>query len=621
MATVACQLQEVICGICKEIYVSPRFLKGCYHSFCMQCINDNSLALGSRTIACPICRQPTTLPKNGAAGLPLNFYYKEETLAEACKLLHKSCEMHKDTEVDRVCLSCDVSACEKCSEHGEGHSVQILSESETDFDGYMYRLHDQVDLMKRELKNLQEKTSAQSLQLQQQRDLLHAKVDQVFNINNNNVWVICRRGSEKLVKKISFLQQEIEKSMSLFNQGKKCWEKRSGKIEAIDVAKQVKRRLEEEPDLLSPVRTGPIPHPGLVSSMHNDVDQTLSGFLGQPIEHNPPQQSKPPPDCVKDVKIPLQNRRLKEIREVLGVAPSDDGSQVMFTFRGKPSHLSSSVAVVRVEDGAVISADHSVFQGKSVGMFERLGRSERSPVVFPVDHDFGVLQISKARACVCLNRDTQGNIQLHNLALTPTLGEQAVRSQVPISRPKAGSFVMSVDVVEPFNMDITEDGRYCVIIDKVEDTFKTSSRPRKKRKLEKDLSEYAKIEEGSPTDRNQRCIKQPMLGAVVKLFYKGQSQPIDVYCPAKYTFVPSDVCFCRWKKRQLLIADWQNDEIHVVHVAKSGFHFQRLLGERHGALVKPRALNTDSKGKVYIGCSNGSLLCWCMKYIASDEQC
>ena len=58
----------------------------------------------------------------------------------------------------------------------------------------------------------------------------------------------------------------------------------------------------------------------------------------------------------------------------------------------------------------------------------------------------------------------------------------------------------------------------------------------------------------------------------------------------------------------LLIADESNDVIHVVDVQKDRLTFSRFLAPGCPLLLQPTALNTDHKGRLWVGCRGGRLV-------------
>ena len=58
----------------------------------------------------------------------------------------------------------------------------------------------------------------------------------------------------------------------------------------------------------------------------------------------------------------------------------------------------------------------------------------------------------------------------------------------------------------------------------------------------------------------------------------------------------------------LLIADECNDVIHVVDVQDDRLTFSRFLAPGCPLLLQPTALNTDHRGRLWVGCRGGRLV-------------
>ena len=113
--------EELECSICTERFNDPRFLS-CHHFFCLDCLEQ----LGDEydDVACPLCREETVYPKNGAAGLPKNAFVSivvekvtHSKLAFDNKL---SCRTEDDDHkimkqtATFYCNSCKVAICASC---------------------------------------------------------------------------------------------------------------------------------------------------------------------------------------------------------------------------------------------------------------------------------------------------------------------------------------------------------------------------------------------------------------------------------------------------------------------------------------------------------------------------
>nr|KAG5690068.1 hypothetical protein BaRGS_016376 [Batillaria attramentaria] len=85
--------------------------------------------------------------------------------------------------------------------------------------------------------------------------------------------------------------------------------------------------------------------------------------------------------------------------------------------------------------------------------------------------------------------------------------------------------------------------------------------------------------------------------------------PIATYSPPVTPFQPSDVCFYTLGGHKvLLVADELNDAIHVVNVQDGRLSFARYLAPGCPLLVQPTALNTDTRGRLWIACRGGKIL-------------
>ncbi|XP_064596355.1 tripartite motif-containing protein 46-like [Liolophura sinensis] len=124
------------CSICTETFRKPVMLP-CQHSFCSVCIDsyadkfkhvqtdESSDSTGyedvHQLIACPVCRSPTSVGRDGVAGLPPNFHLADvvekfssgvivEDDAPYCSL----CEEGNHVKAVKFCTNCGVFYCEEC---------------------------------------------------------------------------------------------------------------------------------------------------------------------------------------------------------------------------------------------------------------------------------------------------------------------------------------------------------------------------------------------------------------------------------------------------------------------------------------------------------------------------
>ncbi|XP_064595978.1 E3 ubiquitin-protein ligase Midline-1-like isoform X2 [Liolophura sinensis] len=123
------------CSICMETFREPVMLP-CQHSFCKKCIGlyaDKSKSVqidetsdsrgndDAHLIACPVCRAPTNLGREGVAGLAPNFHLAEmvERFSTAVKVEEEIpycslCEEDNHAKAVKFCTICGVFYCQEC---------------------------------------------------------------------------------------------------------------------------------------------------------------------------------------------------------------------------------------------------------------------------------------------------------------------------------------------------------------------------------------------------------------------------------------------------------------------------------------------------------------------------
>ncbi|XP_072042349.1 E3 ubiquitin-protein ligase TRIM56-like [Amphiura filiformis] len=102
------------CGICLDRYKKPRGLP-CLHCFCHGCLER--YCKGQKQVACPNCKRPTAVPKEGVSGFPAHFIINtlQETLDKAKEAMKDAvcgnCNLKKATS---YCLDCKEFFCQTC---------------------------------------------------------------------------------------------------------------------------------------------------------------------------------------------------------------------------------------------------------------------------------------------------------------------------------------------------------------------------------------------------------------------------------------------------------------------------------------------------------------------------
>ena len=142
---------ELTCSICLDTYTDPRLLQ-CFHVYCLGCIRrvgTDRNQQGELLLACPECRQVTTLPPGGAKNLKSAFHInrflrimkehkekdkKDEPADVEDRTTPASnaprCSEHPTEELQLYCETCGEVICYKCAVEGLGkhynHKKELL---------------------------------------------------------------------------------------------------------------------------------------------------------------------------------------------------------------------------------------------------------------------------------------------------------------------------------------------------------------------------------------------------------------------------------------------------------------------------------------------------------------
>ncbi|XP_064597352.1 uncharacterized protein LOC135463836 [Liolophura sinensis] len=134
---IACPVcRDLTCPLCVETFHKPVVLP-CQHSFCRECIglyadmsksgqtDEASSNTGNgdvhQLIACPVCRAPTSLGREGVAGLPPNFHLADvvEKFSSVVKVEDdipycSACEENNQAEAIKFCTTFCMLYCKVC---------------------------------------------------------------------------------------------------------------------------------------------------------------------------------------------------------------------------------------------------------------------------------------------------------------------------------------------------------------------------------------------------------------------------------------------------------------------------------------------------------------------------
>ncbi|XP_076438754.1 uncharacterized protein LOC143277738 [Babylonia areolata] len=113
MASAQGPTRHLECGLCMELFTSPRFLP-CHHTFCLACLQRLVQSKPrSKTFPCPSCRATVTIPKGGVEKFQVNFYIESDVASQHAGT--RMCEMCQKNVATHKCTDCDQFACDTCT--------------------------------------------------------------------------------------------------------------------------------------------------------------------------------------------------------------------------------------------------------------------------------------------------------------------------------------------------------------------------------------------------------------------------------------------------------------------------------------------------------------------------
>ncbi|KAK7483858.1 hypothetical protein BaRGS_00024875 [Batillaria attramentaria] len=172
--------QSLTCGLCLNIYMSPKLLPVCHHTFCEQCLKDLAARYPTNTFPCPACREETEVPPGGVSAFKTNFYIDPQDLERARDNVH--CMTHLNKELEFYCLQCDEPICLNCklTEH-ELHETTDLARNagmaSIRFKRCMAEAKKSIELVEKEQQAVKDKKTAVQAVVRNRHATLQAAID------------------------------------------------------------------------------------------------------------------------------------------------------------------------------------------------------------------------------------------------------------------------------------------------------------------------------------------------------------------------------------------------------------------------------------------------------------
>ena len=187
--------EQLQCSICLSIYSEPKQLQ-CNHIFCQKCLESLNVRGLFRVITCPTCRQTTTLPVTGMAGLQSAFHI--QSLLEVIKLGEQVtpnvavrvekprprkrrlyCPSHNDRVAELYCETCEQLICYKCSSKRGTHINHEYKEVDELCEGYMTEMKEGVAVLKKLCGEVSTQQAAFVAKIHEKSEQLHEDIDRV----------------------------------------------------------------------------------------------------------------------------------------------------------------------------------------------------------------------------------------------------------------------------------------------------------------------------------------------------------------------------------------------------------------------------------------------------------
>ncbi|KAL8564597.1 hypothetical protein ACOMHN_032153 [Nucella lapillus] len=586
------QRKTLKCGICQDIFRSPKILP-CFHTFCLLCL-EQLVAVKGSPFQCPSCRKITHVPPGeGPKGFQSNMYITESELERARENV-TVCRVHvnHDEPLAFFCLTCNDAICLMCklTKH-EGHRCEDLLRA----DERGKRLARANIELKDVTKLLKDNVSHMDDHLKQ---IDHKKAVLVQQVNDRHDYLvtIATQWKNKVLKDLDKSTEVIKSSMiserddnNFHLRTCRTQRKRVQQImdtlskDTLDVAEadRVLRTCSDIDNLRKrlkmPTSESLILRPGLYCSMETIGEDLVHRWIGTASVLKMP-HTGPARETLSLFYQCLQDRKP---RQVLALCVTND-SNVHCMYEDLTGGISQW-------GKRIISSTGQVVRDNKV----------REKFVFRKFANGGKICIShhKVTNGICLNSKSGSAAQIQykpssssDDPVSCSLRHIHVGEDPVLNNPKLSGdeFVQNIHTGgRPLAVDVTSDGSLLAVV-------------------EESVENASAGEDQTQSGPSRR---------LVRLYRRGQEDCIATYQPPDpASFLPTDVCFWRHGGRErLLVGDYNNDSVHVINVHVINAHRGRCVLERYlapgcGALVKPTAFDTDSKGRLWIGSTNGWIL-------------
>ena len=553
------------CSLCLGPFTDPKLLP-CSHTFCEACL-QNLVKHHPYSFPCPSCRQNIRVPSRGVSAFKNNFYIDPALVKEK-----PFCDNHPRTrEIELYCIRCDAFICLKCrmTDHCFHDAEDIKETAKKAKDRLCIGkigLHDLVQGLKKHMEEFRkEEQAVRDKRAALRKDILirhKMMVDTADKCRDealDSLNTLTATIESQITTVVSNLQKNLDELKKLQERIDKCLRAEEGArllLTAREICKDATECEKVVQELMSNNITT-VSRP--VLHFWASADATLTTeqkFLGPVVKMD--FAVVKPEVSVKEMFSCLSPKASRS-SEVFSLFPRVDNT-VWVTYEPglRPSNGQPAGRCPERFDvsGRVIESKASIH-----------GRTNFTHTSNGTD-----IYIVQERGCFYTYAKSRSLLKLKNISQSlACVMRTIVRSENPLETFQEIQFFINCGPHRAFDVDANE-------------IF------------------FAVVEEGQAPDFQRKVL-------LYQQSEKNRRLPIAVYSPPTQPFQPSDVCFCWLDGRQvLLVADTLNDAIHVVDGQNGRLELLRYLAPGCPLLLQPTALNTDTQGRLWVGCRAGSIL-------------
>ena len=187
----------------------------CLHTVCLACAEQLCQQADGSTFPCPTCRQPVSIPSQGASGLPTNLDVRNVVeiiqKTSACSTSHPNCPVHQSKSITNVCMECEVGMCSRCfasSSMKEHSSHELL-----DLEDALENIKARIDSVTEKAKKACQLLNAESQVIQEKKVTIEScttELASAYVSKNLGMFGLLRELSALLVTSASTETQNLE---------------------------------------------------------------------------------------------------------------------------------------------------------------------------------------------------------------------------------------------------------------------------------------------------------------------------------------------------------------------------------------------------------------------------